>query len=204
MFRFSDAERVERVIRWAGLNTSSFAENIGLSSPQSLYQIKAGKHCISRKIAEAVCRRYPEIDFGWLFAGQGEMLRPQNATIPCFCTECTEVALGHIAPLPNDRCLVPGCGDCEFAAPTLSDNMEPEIMRGSLLFCRRCEPHEMISGSTYLVATDCGAFLRRLSKAGEGEMVFEASKEGVQSIVVESSAIKSVWIIKAAMEWKNV
>ena len=139
MVKLTPKERIEKVVCWAGLSTNAFALQIGLSSPQSLYQIKVGKHNISRSIAERICARYPEIDFGWLFAGEGEMLRPLEKPIPYYTTDCTEIVLCKTLPAPTSYVTMAGCGDCDFVAPFGSRSMEPSIMQGSLLFCKRCE-----------------------------------------------------------------
>lgn len=204
MIKLSAGERIERVVCWTGLNTSSFATHIGLSSPQSLYQIKAGKHQISRTIAERICARYPEIDFGWLFAGEGEMLRPQNTPIPYYTTDCTEVALGKIPATPVSYINVAGCGDCAFVAPCGSRSMEPEVRAGSLVFCKEAEVEELAAGALCIVSTGCVACVRRVAEVTAEEILLVGASPEIAPQWVRVEQIERLYIVKATLEWKNV
>ncbi len=203
MLKLTSKERIEKVICWAGLTTSSFATQIGLSSPQSLYQIKAGKHNLSRTIAERICNRYPEIDFGWLFAGEGEMLRPQDAPIPYYTTDCTEIALGKTPAIPAGRVVMAGCGDCDFAAPYDSRTMELEVMQGSILFCKECNVEEVVVGGLYLFSLGRRALLRKVGSVGEDSLMLLSPNLDVAPQSVERGQICRLFLVKAALEWKN-
>lgn len=204
MIKLTSGERLERVVCWTGLNTSSFATHIGLSSPQSLYQIKAGKHQISRAIAERICAHYPEIDFGWLFAGEGEMLRPQNSPIPYYAADCTEIALGKIPATPTSYMSVEGCGDCSFVAPYNSRSMEPEIRQGSLLFCKSVEPDELTSGEFCLLATGRVAWVRRVAEVTPEEIVLVGASSEIATQRVRVEQVERLYVVRALLEWKNV
>ncbi len=203
MLKLSAKERIEKVICWAGLNTSSLAVQIGLSSPQSLYQIKAGKHNISRTIAERICLRYPEIDFCWLFAGEGEMLRPQEASIPYYATDCTEVALGNVPLLPTGRCNMVWCGDSDFAAPYTLRNMEPEVKQGSMLFCKECTTSDIQSGGLYIFVLGSKALLRKVGEVTAEAVELVACDERVAPLRIQPMQIVRLYTIKATLEWKN-
>lgn len=204
IIKLTPRERIERVVCWAGLNTSSFASHIGLSSPQTLYQIKAGKHDISRAIAERICNRYPEIDFVWLIAGEGEMLRPQDASIPYYTTDCQEVALGKSPLFPIGRVNMAGCGDCAFVAPYNSRAMEPEVKQGSLLFCKEAVVEELQVGSLCLVATRHTALLRKVAEITPSHIVLVASDGLTLPTSVERTLIERLYTVKASLEWKNI
>lgn len=203
MLKLSAKERIEKVICWAGLNTSSLAVQIGLSSPQSLYQIKASKHNISRTIAERICLRYPEIDFCWLFAGEGEMLRPQEASIPYYATDCTEVALGKIPTQPMGKCNVVWCGEVDFVAPYTLRTMEPEVKQGSMLFCKECTTEDVAVGGLYIFVVGGKALLRKVGKVTAGGMELVACDERVAPVCIQPQQIIRLYTIKAALEWKN-
>ena len=203
MIRLSAKERIEKVICWAGLSTSSFATQIGLSSPQTLYQIKAGKHNLSRTVAERICDRYPEVDFGWLFAGEGEMLRPQDRAIPYYTTDCREVALGRVPVIPEGRVNMVWCGDCDFAAPYTQRNMEPEVMQGSMLFCKGCEVADVTIGGLYIFVLSNKALLRKVSEATAEGFTLVACDEKVAPVQTERSRIVRIYTIRAVLEWKN-
>ena len=203
MIRLSSKERLEKVICWAGLSTSSFAEQVGLPSPQSLYQIKAGKHNLSRTVAERICDRYPEINFGWLFAGEGDMLRPQERSVPYYTTDCREVALGRVPVIPEGRVNMVWCGDCDFVAPYTQRNMEPEVMQGSMLFCKGCEVADVAVGGLYIFVLSDKALLRKVSEETAEGFTLTACDEKVAPVQIKRSQIDRLYTIKAALEWKN-
>ena len=72
----TDKERIEELSRHIGLNFKRLAEEIGLKTPQTLYDIKSGKHGISKDVAEKIQAKYLNISLSWLLTGDGEMLNP--------------------------------------------------------------------------------------------------------------------------------
>ncbi len=203
MVKLSAKERIEKVVCWAGLNTSTFATHIGLSSPQTLYQIKAGKHDISRTLAERICDHYPDIDFGWLFAGEGEMVRPQDASIPYYMVDCTDVALGKTNATPHGRINMVGCGDCAFAAPYNSAALEPDIKRGSILFLKEIVLSEVLEGQRLLVATATMATVRIVAENRPSHIRLEGpSGTTTPPITLDPTQIQRLFIIKATLEWR--
>lgn len=72
----TDKERIEELSRHIGLNFKRLAEEIGLKTPQTLYDIKSGKHGISKDVAEKIQAKYLNISLSWLLTGEGEMLNP--------------------------------------------------------------------------------------------------------------------------------
>lgn len=203
MVKLTAKERIEKVVCWAGLSTNAFAIQIGLSSPQTLYQIKSEKHQISRPLAERICARYSEVDMGWLLAGEGEMLRPQERHIPYYEADCTEVALGkHLSP--SGSVVMPRCGDCDFAAPYNSRSMEPSIRQGSVLFCRRCEVEDVAVGMTVLVSNGRTAMVRRVTAVGEAELLLEAEASDLLPGHLDTTLITALYEVRAVLEWKNI
>lgn len=198
----SPKERIERVVCWAGLNTSTFASHIGLSSPQTLYQIKAGKYNISRALAERICRLYPELDFAWLFSGEGEMLKAHRRPVPHYLEDCREVAQAQGELSATEVVVVAGCNDCAFAAPYYSDALEPDIKQGSLLFCVQVTAEELREGGLYLVATHHSAFVgRALSLSAER---FEFGCGEPVHTLLDPTQLKALYRVKAVLEWENI
>lgn len=203
MEKLSPRERIERVVCWAGLNTSSFANHIGLTSPQTLYQIKAEKYNISRTVAERIVRAYPEISFSWLLSGEGEMIVPQKAPVPRYREDCREVALGISGLIPDGEVVIEGCGDCEFVAPYESRSMEPEIKQGSLLFCVEVSHDALQEGAIYLVAMSHRAFVGRLVSLTCESLLFGGG-EATAPTKIDPTQIKTLYRVKATLEWKNI
>jgi hypothetical protein len=202
MEKLSPKERIEKVVCWAGFNTSAFATHIGLSSPQTLYQIKASKYNISRSLAERICRHYPELDFAWLFSGEGEMLRAHRRPVPHYLEDCRKVAQALGEFLSEEVVVVAGCGDCAFAAPLYSDAMEPDIKQGSLLFCAPVAVEELQEGGLYLVVARSSAFVGRLLSLSAERLMFGCG-EPVPTLL-DPTQIKALYRIKAVLEWKNI
>jgi plasmid maintenance system antidote protein VapI len=76
----TDIEIITKVAEYTGLSFNKLAKEIGLTSPQTFYDIKAGKHGISKELAEKIQARYLNISEAWLLTGNGEMLVAENPT----------------------------------------------------------------------------------------------------------------------------
>lgn len=72
----TDSERITEVKNFSGLSFNKLAKEIGLKSVQTLYDIRDGKHGISKDVAEKIQAKYLNINIAWLLAGEGEMLNP--------------------------------------------------------------------------------------------------------------------------------
>lgn len=70
----TDSERIEELVKYSGLNIKRLAEEIGLKTVQTLYDIRNGKHGISKDVANKIKGKYLNINFNWLLTGEGEML----------------------------------------------------------------------------------------------------------------------------------
>lgn len=70
----TDSERIKEFRKFTGLNFSKLAEEIGLNTVQTLYDIKNGKHGISKDVAEKIQAKYLNVNIAWLLTGEGEML----------------------------------------------------------------------------------------------------------------------------------
>lgn len=69
----SDSERIKRLEEYTGLSLNKLAAAIGIKSPQTFYDIKSGKHGISKDLAEKIKSKYLNINISWLLSGEGEM-----------------------------------------------------------------------------------------------------------------------------------
>ena len=76
----TDIEIITKVAEYTGLSFNKLAKEIGLTSPQTFYDIKAGKHGISKELAEKIQARYLNISEAWLLTGNGDMLVTENPT----------------------------------------------------------------------------------------------------------------------------
>ena len=76
----TDIEIITRVAEYTGLSFNKLAKEIGLTSPQTFYDIKAGKHGISKELAEKIHAQYLNINEAWLLTGEGEMLKTKDVS----------------------------------------------------------------------------------------------------------------------------
>lgn len=101
----TDIEIITKVAEYTGLSFNKLAKEIGLTSPQTFYDIKAGKHGISKELAEKIQARYLNISEAWLLTGNGEMLVAENSTAritEMVVVRSTEEIAVDIEALQND------------------------------------------------------------------------------------------------------
>lgn len=194
-------DRLEEVIGWAGLNCHSFAHNVGLDSAQSLYQIKAGKHAISRRLAELICRRYPEVSYSWLLTGQGQMLNESLRAVPCLLDDCLDVATRYDGRPLGHGCLttVPGCGDCDFAAFVRTAAMEPLVPCGALLYCKRVEVDRPVGGELCVVVYGSAASVVRYG--GYDGRVVEVEYPTGERRSIDATLIRRLFMVRAVVSY---
>ncbi len=72
----SDSERIKKLEEFTGLSLNKLAAAIGIKSPQTFYDIKSGKHGISKDLADKIKAKYLNINMSWLLSGEGEMITP--------------------------------------------------------------------------------------------------------------------------------
>ncbi len=76
----SDFERIVEVAKIENLSLNALAKQLGLKTSQRFYDIKAGKHGISRDLAEKIQAKYLNINLSWLLTGEGEKFIPDTKT----------------------------------------------------------------------------------------------------------------------------
>ena len=72
----TDSERIIEVKNFSRLSFNKLAKELGLKTVQTLYDIRDGKHGISKDVAEKIQAKYLNINITWLLTGEGEMLNP--------------------------------------------------------------------------------------------------------------------------------
>jgi len=68
-----DKERIEAVLNYSKLNNGTFSAKVGMN-PATLSQILGGRVKPTLNVLRPIADAFPEINPGWLFMGQGEML----------------------------------------------------------------------------------------------------------------------------------
>jgi hypothetical protein len=211
-------QRIEQIIKWTGFaSVSAFAREIGLNRSENLYQIKRGNNGISRDLSEIITTRFPEISRAWLLTGEGAMLKGdaqyRSCDIPFFKTDAVQVApaieqaQGDRVPNADHYISFPVFEGCDFAAFTGSGAMEPEVMRGSILFFQKVSPEAAVPGEMYLVLSPRFSGIRylRRSAAGSGELrLVPANKKDFDEVVLDAADIRSLYLVRGVVTEKGL
>lgn len=210
-------QRIEQIIKWTGFaSVSAFAREIGLNRSENLYQIKRGNNGISRDLSEIITQRYPEISRAWLLTGEGAMLKSEtacrNCDIPFFKADAVHVAdavikaQGEGGMTPDYHISFPVFDGCDFAAFSMSDAMEPEVPRGSMLFFQGMSPDAAIPGEMYLVLGTHFSGIRylRRSPGSEDIRLVPANKKDFDEVVIAEGDIDRLYVVRGVVTGKGL
>lgn len=141
-------ERLEEVIKWTGLSTHAFAMELGLKRSENLYRVRREKNGVSRKLAETIVQRYPEVNMLWLFTGEGQMFACEKITQPPKKQICVYENLNHLNdPIFSIESAM--FSDCDLGVRIDSDAMSPSVPNGSFLFLKKIDNDSIIYGQMY-------------------------------------------------------
>ncbi len=203
-------QRIEQIIKWAGFpSVSAFARAIGLPRSENLYQIKRGNNGISRDLSETITAHYPELSRAWLLTGEGSMLRSDHQAsappIPFFRADAVEVS-GRLDSKPDYDISFPVFDGCDFAALSMSQAMEPEVLRGSILFFASADPSAAIPGDMYLILSPRFSgirYLRRATVAGDVRLV-PANRKDFDEVILPVSEISGLYLVRGVVKGKGI
>ncbi len=194
----TDWQRLEQIVKWAGLSVNSFGREIGLTRSETLYQIKRGNNGISRDLAETICRRYPQVSKAWLLAETGPMLLDGAALkisrVPFYDCDVERCVLNLEECERAGELMLPMFDGCSFAAVYYGRAMGDEAPSGSIVVLSQAELDGVLPGETCLVVSDTVVVLRRIRPSsdplmlrleaaeGHGTNAFEIPRDSVQTI----------------------
>jgi hypothetical protein len=168
-------QRLEQVVKWAGMSVNSFGREIGLSRSETLYQIKRGNNGISRDLAETICKRYPQISKAWVLAGEGQMLiaggELKSSRVPFYDCDVEKCVLNLNDYDRVGELILPMFDKCDFAAVYRGRAMGDEAPSGSIVVMSKAEPESVLPGETCLVVSDSVVVLRRVRRAADPTML---------------------------------
>lgn len=192
-------QRIERVVRWAGLSVYAFARNIGLGRAENLYQIKRGNHGVSKELAEAVTSSYPEISRAWLLTGEGDMFMAgtaERSAIPCYESDMLYIARMDTMPQASYLVSMPRTKGISFGALNLNDTMSPAIPQGAMVLLAETVPDKIIPGNPYLVVGRRATVLRTVRREpGSDTLRLVAANAGYDEITVDVCEIKKLYAV---------
>lgn len=197
--RLDDWQRIERVVRWAGLSAYAFARNIGLGRAENLYQIKRGNHGISKELAEAVTSTYPEISRAWLLTGEGEMFlagSQERVVVPCYESDMLYIAAQKSLPQASYLISVPRAKKATFAALNLNNAMSPAIPQGAMVILSEAAAADIIPGNPYLVVGRRITALRTVRREpGSDKLRLVAANPGYDEMEVDVCEVERLFAV---------
>jgi len=172
----NDKDKILELRHYTGMSLKRLAEEAGIGTPQTLYDIKNGKHGISRDVAGKINTRFPEISLSWLLAGVGDMLGNPDAQDEVFEPEAVNrvplvpvsAFAGPIHAFAADGVRRNECETvysptegAELALTVSGDSMEPVLYDGTIIFIKKINDEAFIPwGHTLVLDTENGAFVK--------------------------------------------
>ena len=200
--------RINAVIKWAGMTTNYFAHYIGLPCGENLYQIKRGNNGISRDVAERIVNKFPDISKAWLLTGDGNMFADEStlaSQIPYYNLD-VESALGG-GPLvsPDFRMFVPQVGECDFAMVYNGRAMGRVTPLGTVVFLKKTDIDAIIPGDEYVVVASKFTTLRKIRKSKEPSsvMLVAGDRKSFDDMSLELGDIKALYRVVGKLTIKN-
>lgn len=74
----NDYQRIENILKYLDITARALSFQLGMKSPQTFYDIKAGKCGISKDLASKIHEKYDDINVSWILTGEGEMLKSET------------------------------------------------------------------------------------------------------------------------------
>lgn len=215
----SGKEQVVALRAHLGMSLRRIAAECGLSTPQTLYDIKKDKHGFSREVVAKLCARWPELSSSWLLLGKGDMLDGgKTPALPApskkIAPEMQEEAAPRIPLLPVSAYAGPlnafisrsvRLGECEMVTPPITgaelalrvsgDSMEPVLQDGALVYIKRINDKAFIPwGQTMVLDTENGAFIKDLYPGKPDETVIARSKNAkYPDMVIPFSSVFGIY-----------
>ncbi len=199
--------RLEKVIKWSEMTTNHFAQHIGLARGENLYQIKRGNNGISRKLAEMVVEKFPEVNMIWLLTGQGDIFNIEDklsSQIKYYDLDVEraidDVESGSVEPTAT--MLLPVDIEAEFAMSYRSAAMGDIVPANAIVALREVDSSMAVAGGEYLVKTEGFTLLRTLRNLTKEStsldtMRLTAARGELDDIIVERKDILAIYKVVA-------
>lgn len=188
-------ERLEEVIKWTGLSTHAFAMELGLKRSENLYRIRREKNGVSRKLADTVACRYPEINMLWLFTGEGQMFNKEKSVslqkryVPIY--ESLKNTQNHIFKVESML-----FSDCELGVRVDGDAMSPVVPNSSFVLLKKACRTSIVYGQMYYLLYNNVYMLRYIRKGEDGSLILSAvNTEKYDDMSIKIDDLSVVYIV---------
>lgn len=214
----TDKDKILALHHYTGMSLKRMAEECQIGTPQTLYDIKNGKHGISREVAARIRSRFPEVSITWLLAGEGEMLDNSDNYIeqPAVPQENNRVPLvpisafaGPIQAFTADGVRSRECetvysptAGAELALTVSGDSMEPNLMDGTIIFIKKINDEAFIPwGHTMVLDTENGAFVKDVFPGTDSSVIVGRSKnERYPDMIIPRNSIFGIYRVLNAVK----
>lgn len=189
-------ERLEEVIKWTGLSTHAFAMELGLKRSENLYRVRREKNGVSRKLAETIVLRYPEVNMLWLFTGEGQMFVADKN----ICTHKKQLSVYESLANTNDPifCIESTMfADSDLGVRVDTDAMAPSVPNGSFLFLKKMTVDIVIYGQMYYFQYK-GVYMLRYIRKGTDEdhfLLCAVNSRQYDDMVISKDDISALYIV---------
>lgn len=181
-------QRIEAIARHTGQSMRQLSVALGLSSPQSFYDIKSGKvQSVSRKILEAIKQNIPGINTAWLITGEGEMLASEEKKknlIPLYDDAATIGGMNDMVADVNNPARVTEYIDAGDWFPSATSAIHHygdsmiEYPSGSILALKRVEDSRLIiNGANYVIETNEYRITKQVQDDGDYIMAYSSNRD---------------------------
>ena len=214
----NDKEKILELRHYTGLSLKRLAEEVGIGTPQTLYDIKNGKHGISRDVAAKINARFPEISLSWLLAGVGDMFgnaetlpadapvhddvnRVPLVPVSAFAGPIQSFASDGVRRSECETVYSPTAG-AELALTVSGDSMEPMLYDGTIIFIKKINDEAFIPwGHTLVLDTENGAFVKDVFPGTQpGEVVARSKNSRYPDMIIPRASIYGMYRVLNAVK----
>lgn len=180
----TDYQRVEELKKYLKKSANAISKELGLSSPQIFYDIKAGKCGISKDLAAKIQEKYFNINISWLLTGEGEMLKNTEAPALNINYEHKGVPyynidfIGGFDIVLNDQTInpdfyidFPSYNNADAWANITGHSMEPLIGHGDIIAIKKMNDWQsyILYGEVYGIITDEYRTVKKVRSSKKGD-----------------------------------
>lgn len=214
----TDKDKIIALREYTGMSLKRISEEAGLGTPQTLYDIKSGKHGISRDVASKLKLRFPKLSLSWILAGEGDMLDDVPATsdnietddtvekvpllpISAFAGPIYTFASSGIEKQECETIFSPTVG-AELALTISGDSMEPQLHDGTIIFIKRINDAAFIPwGHTLVLDTENGAFVKDVFPGNTpNEVVAKSKNSKYPDMIIPRDSIYGIYRVLNAVK----